>query len=131
MKPTKPAVLLALALLAASTVVTAQSRTVILNGQRLTDAQIAELARRNCADIPNGAYWMNMQTGAWGYAGNPQVQGTFGDSCNGGGGGGGAGVYGPFATRDRAQQVTNQAIANGYSAHWYHAGEGFWVSVRR
>ena len=27
---------------------------------------------------PNGHYWLNMQTGAWGYIGNPETQGYLG-----------------------------------------------------
>jgi hypothetical protein len=43
--------------------------------------QIAHLERRACAPIPNGKYWLNTQTGAWGYAGNPHVQGVLGEAC--------------------------------------------------
>ena len=56
----------------------------------MSDEQVQALAQRACTPIPDGAYWLNMQTGAWGYIGNPQVQGTFGDACRqqrtGGGG---------------------------------------------
>jgi hypothetical protein len=59
----------------------AQSRMVVVNGQRLNDAQVASLEQRACSRIPNGAYWINLQTGAWGYANNPRVQGVFGEMC--------------------------------------------------
>ena len=59
----------------------AQTRAVIINGQRVSDAQIANLERRACTPIPNGRYWLDPQTGRWGYAGNPQVQGVLGDAC--------------------------------------------------
>ena len=63
------------------TPVYAQSRWVIVNGQRMSDAQVAYLQQRACSSIPDGHYWLNMQTGAWGYAGNPRVQGVLGDAC--------------------------------------------------
>jgi hypothetical protein len=67
--------------LAVSGAAPAQTRMVIVNGQRLSDAQVAYLERRACAAIPNGRYWLNSQTGAWGYAGRAQVQGVLGDAC--------------------------------------------------
>ena len=51
----------------------AQSRFVFVNGVRMSDGQVAALAQRQCADIPNGSYWLNMQTGAWGYADRKSV----------------------------------------------------------
>jgi hypothetical protein len=59
----------------------AQTRMIIVNGQRLNDAQVATLEQRACTRIPNGAYWLDLRTGAWGYANNPRVQGVFGESC--------------------------------------------------
>ena len=59
----------------------AQTRSVIINGQRVSDAQVAVLEQRACTRIPNGNYWLNLQTGAWGYAGNPRVQGVLGEAC--------------------------------------------------
>ena len=59
----------------------AQTRWVIVNGHRVSDAQVADLEQRACAPIPNGRYWLNLQTGAWGYAGHPRVQGVLGDGC--------------------------------------------------
>ena len=60
----------------------AQSRVVFVNGQRMTDQQISQLEFFACTAIPNGNYWLNLYTGAWGYVGSWQVQGTFGDQCN-------------------------------------------------
>jgi len=60
----------------------AQTRFVVVNGMRLRDQQISMLEYYNCARIPNGRYWLNLGNGAWGYAGNWQVQGYFGDQCN-------------------------------------------------
>jgi hypothetical protein len=60
----------------------AQTRFVFVNGQRMTDQQISQLEFFACTAIPNGSYWLNLNNGAWGYAGNWQVQGIFGDQCN-------------------------------------------------
>jgi hypothetical protein len=67
--------------LAVGTPVSAQGRFVVVNGQRLNDTQVAHLERRACTPIPNGRYWLDPQTGAWGYAGNPSVQGVLGEAC--------------------------------------------------
>ena len=67
--------------LAAGAPASAQTRWVFVNGQRMSDAQVARLERRACAPIPNGNYWLNVQTGAWGYANNPRVQGVLGQAC--------------------------------------------------
>lgn len=72
---------LALALAAAATGADAQTRWVFVNGNRLDDAQVAWFDRVQCTPIPNGSYWLNARTGAWGYAGNPAVQGFLGDPC--------------------------------------------------
>jgi hypothetical protein len=61
----------------------AQTRFVVVNGQRLNDMQIAYLDRVQCARIPNGKYWLNSMTGAWGYAGIPITQGYLGGACGG------------------------------------------------
>jgi len=64
----------------------AQSRRVFVNGIRMTDRQVAQLEYYACTPIPNGSYWMNTATGAWGYMGNPRVQGYYGDQCRRGSG---------------------------------------------
>jgi hypothetical protein len=114
---------------------TAQARWVVVNGQRLDDAQIAELARRNCRDIPDGAYWLDTRTGAWGYAGNPQVQGAFGEACGGGAGRSGAvnrdGTHGPFVTMRRAEEEANTYRRQGLKAVAFHNGNGYYVRVSR
>jgi hypothetical protein len=73
---------LALAAALASTAAFAQVRLVFVNGQRMTHKQIHLLEQFHCAQIPNGAYWLNLSTGAWGYVGNWNVQGYFGDPCS-------------------------------------------------
>jgi hypothetical protein len=71
---------LCLPLLAAS--VNAQTRAVFVNGQRMTDQQIAQLEVFACTAIPDGDYWLNLSNGAWGYVGSRHVRGYFGDQCN-------------------------------------------------
>ena len=61
--------------------VAAQTRWVIVNGKRMNDAQIVELERRACAAIPDGHYWLDAQTGAWGYTGNTRIEGVLGEAC--------------------------------------------------
>lgn len=59
----------------------ASQRHVTVNGTKLTPAQIAWFDRAQCAFTPDGSYWWNPQGGAWGYVGNPRVQGIIGDAC--------------------------------------------------
>jgi hypothetical protein len=124
---------LALALFAADA--RAQSRNVHVNGQRMNDAQVLALARRSCSDIPDGAYWLNLNTGAWGYAGNARVQGVFGDACGRGavpGAGANAdGTHGPFVTMRRAEEEANGYRAQGFRAVAFHNGDGYYVRVSR
>jgi hypothetical protein len=50
-------------------------RYVVVNGQRLNDAQIEMLEGIQNGPIPNGAYWLDVNTGIWGYAGDPRPMG--------------------------------------------------------
>ena len=56
-------------------------RFVVVNGQRLSEPQIERLESLRCLPIPNGRYWLNTQTGLWGYEGDPRVQGRLDDPC--------------------------------------------------
>jgi hypothetical protein len=79
----RPLVLLtALCLPFLAVLANAQTRAVFVNGQRMTEQQIAQLESLACTAIPDGNYWVNLNSGAWGYVGNWQVQGFFGDQCN-------------------------------------------------
>ena len=127
--PLLPSLPLALALLAADAA--AQTRNVWVNGQRMSDAQVQALSKRACTHIPDGSYWLNTETGAWGYWGNPQVQGTFGDACGQQARGGGAFRAGPFATMNRANQEAAKYRGQGYRAVAFHNGDGYYVDVRR
>ncbi len=107
----------------------AQTRWVTINGVRLNDVEIATLDRRACVPIPNGNYWLNLQTGAWGYAGNARVQGTFGEMCRGAGAG--QLHLGPYATMRRANEVANEYRAQGFRAVAFHNGDGYYVNATR
>ncbi|MBK7663116.1 MAG: hypothetical protein IPJ21_06135 [Sterolibacteriaceae bacterium] len=56
-------------------------RYVVVNGQRLSPAQIVEFESAHCGTIPNGRYWLGKRSGIWGYEGNPQPQGHIADNC--------------------------------------------------
>jgi hypothetical protein len=75
----RPFFLLAFVLCAASA--SAAQRHVVVNGQRMAPQQLAWLDAAQCTTIPNGYYWLDLQTGAWGYAGNPARQGWLGEGC--------------------------------------------------
>ena len=73
-------------------------RIVIINGELLNGDQLALLDEINCAVVPDGNYWLDGESGAWGYAGNPYPQGVVGADCGGGyasnnGSGGRSGEY--------------------------------------
>jgi hypothetical protein len=59
---------------------------VVVNGVRLNPAQIQVLEQLSCGPIPSGRYWLNVNTGVWGYERGP-AQGRIGDRCAGSGGG--------------------------------------------
>jgi hypothetical protein len=128
-----PAVATALGLVAVAAA--AQSRWVFVNGQRMSDAHVAELDRLQCVTIPNGAYWLNSRTGAWGYAGNPTVQGLLGERCARGadptGGANLDGTYGPFVSMRRANEEAAGYRAQGYRAVAFHNGDGYYIRVSR
>ena len=67
--------------LAAAIPAVAQTRAVIINGQRATDSQVSYLEQRACTRIPNGNYWLDPQSGAWGFANDPRVRGVMGEAC--------------------------------------------------
>jgi hypothetical protein len=81
MKVASASILMFVGALGVSVAAHAQTRMVFVNGQRLNDAQVAGLEQRACRRIPNGQYWINMHTGAWGMMGDPRARGTVGDEC--------------------------------------------------
>jgi hypothetical protein len=57
------------------------SRYVIVNNAVMNDAQLLVLDALNCSTpVPDGRYWLNVNTGAWGFQGGPQ-QGVIGAQC--------------------------------------------------
>ena len=60
----------------------AQLRWVVVNGALQNPMQLTALDRYACALIPNGSYWLDYDTGVWGYAGNPRPMGRIGERCN-------------------------------------------------
>lgn len=50
-------------------------RTVYINGAGIGCQQLAILDRVVGEAVPDGAYWLDEQSGAWGYMGVPVVQG--------------------------------------------------------
>lgn len=56
-------------------------RFVVVNGQRLSEPQIERLETLRCLPIPNGRYWLDWQTGVWGYEGDWRPQGRLDDPC--------------------------------------------------
>jgi hypothetical protein len=57
------------------------AQRVVVNGVRLNNTQIHQLQQANCGYIPDGNYWLNFNTGIWGYAGDPRPMGRIGDNC--------------------------------------------------
>jgi hypothetical protein len=115
-------------LLAAAVRADAQTRWVVVNGQRLSDAQVAHFDRLQCNAIPNGHYWLDERSGVWGYAGSPQPQGRVGDGClplNG------LGRLGPYATQRRAHEAAADLRARGVGAVVLHDGDGWYVQPQR
>lgn len=59
------------------------SRQVIVNGAWMNKAQLVVLDALNCGSpVPDGRYWLNTQTAAWGYQGGGQ-EGVIGEDCSG------------------------------------------------
>ncbi len=56
-------------------------RWVVVNGVRLNPAQIQYLDKLHCGLIPNGEYWLDVNTGVWGYTGNSMPMGNISDNC--------------------------------------------------
>ncbi|MEM1299128.1 MAG: hypothetical protein AAGH68_07580 [Pseudomonadota bacterium] len=62
----------------------AEAGAVVVNGKVLDFQERMMLARYSCGPIPAGSYWLNMNTGYWGYAGSSRSQGHIKDRCQGG-----------------------------------------------
>ncbi len=55
---------------------------VWINGVRVDWDTLQMIEGLNCTSIPDGRYWLNPNTGVWGYADGP-AQGRLGDGCRG------------------------------------------------
>ena len=80
MKTAKIQIILGLVLVFNTTISHAE-RFVIINGQRLDNQQLYSLQQTHCGPIADGNYWLNYNTGLWGYAGNSTPQGYITDNC--------------------------------------------------
>ena len=131
--PARAAVaVLTLVLTLCATGANAQSSNVFVNGLHLTDREAQVLAQQACTSIPDGAYWLNVQTGAWGYVGKPRAQGRLGDQCQQQAGeGGGVARKGPFVSWDRANIQARAYRAQGLRAgNPFHNGDGYYIDVQ-
>jgi len=76
------------ALVGVAGTVHAQPRWVVVNGVPQTPLQLSVLDGYACTVIPNGSYWLNYNSGIWGYAGDPRPVGHIRDRCGQYGGSG-------------------------------------------
>lgn len=81
MKTKLSAILLGLFLALSLTGMAYGERRVVVNGVRLNNAQIQTLEQWHCGPIANGHYWLNLNTGIWGYAGDSRPMGHISDNC--------------------------------------------------
>ncbi len=58
--------------------VAAAERQVVVNGVLLDPAQLAELDALAGVPVQDGAYWLDLRTGIWGYADDPTARGRIG-----------------------------------------------------
>lgn len=72
---------LVLAMLVATAGAAHAGRWVVVNGLPLNLAQIQVLEAISCGPIPNGDYWLDTNSGIWGYAGDPTPMGHIKDNC--------------------------------------------------
>lgn len=56
------------------------ARNVVVNNQRMNDAQLQYLDQLSCSYIADGNYWLDTSTGIWGYAGGG-AQGYLSENC--------------------------------------------------
>ncbi len=101
----------------------AQSRQVIVNGVLLDAKTLLYLDRAVGGLVPDGAYWLDVATGIWGYAGDMTPQGQIGGGTYAQGSGvgevysGGASAY-RNATTGIGVITDPNAGGCGYSECW-------------
>lgn len=50
-----------------------QDRAIYVNGEHMDAAAVAVLDQINCnVSVPPGRYWLDLNTGSWGFEGGPQ-----------------------------------------------------------
>ncbi len=62
-------------LLLTSHAIFAEDRHIHVNGQCLEPGEMAQLDQLVGRQAPNGFYWIDFNSGAWGYEGNETIQG--------------------------------------------------------
>jgi hypothetical protein len=72
-----PGACFATVLFLSSQAATAIDRFVVVNGQLLDAYWLAQLDEAAGERVPDGRYWLNLETGAWGYEGG-SLQGYIG-----------------------------------------------------
>ncbi|MEM0923991.1 MAG: hypothetical protein AAGF44_06760 [Pseudomonadota bacterium] len=73
--------LLKFAIAASMLAATPVAAETYVNGQRLNAQQKQWLASYSCGPVWDGHFWLNTNTGQWGFAGNPVPMGHIQDRC--------------------------------------------------
>lgn len=61
-------------------------RNVVVNGQQLSPSQLEQLDALAGTRVEDGDYWLDTQTGVWGYADDPTPRGRIGSGSGAGSG---------------------------------------------
>lgn len=93
---------------------------VVINGQLIQGQELATL-EYYLGHIPAGRYWLDTNTGYWGYEGNPQIQGNIFLDGNTSGSNygsvdsnysqGGAGGYGSYASDGQCSYMSIEGMS--------------------
>lgn len=65
----------------AAMLATPSAAQVVINGKLMSPGEIAWLAQVTCGPIYPGNYWVDTDSGLWGYAGSPRPMGHVRDRC--------------------------------------------------
>ena len=107
------------------------SRSVIVNGQEISQRDLAALEFQNHAPIPNGRYWYDRISGAWGYQGGPSegfiaVGMTLGGELRSDASNGDTGVFVNGRQLHRRDVADLQKICPVNQGHYWLDGMGNW-----
>lgn len=72
----------AIAMLVSAVAAAEDTAEVYVNGKRLSPAEIAWLAEYACGPVPAGNYWIDLETGYWGFADSARIMGHLRDRCS-------------------------------------------------